>query len=542
MESGVTRVWQRWGNADRLAVWLLCGLLVLAVVIFRDYGISNDEEVQHRYGELIVNFYASGFRDTALFNYKNLYLYGGLFDIVAVGLAKLLPFDVFLIRHLLSAIIGVAGIAAAWATARLVAGPRAGLIALIALTICGPYFGGMFNHTKDVPFAAAMIGAIYFLLRAGRDLPAPRWIDVIGFGLMLGAATGLRAMGLLLVGYAGLIALLSVPRPFRVADSAAFLLRSAVRLMPAFLIGYLIMIAAWPWAWLAPFNPLRAVFSFAHFHYEIRTIVAGEVYRMADVPWWYVPFYLLIKVPLAVYAGALCAIGAAVWAASNRGLSTLPRRHVEAAFLVFVVAFPVLCEAMAEGPAFTGMRHFMFVLPPLAVLAGIGFDAVLDALSPLRWLATTAACTLAMVFAWNVSVLVRLHPYEYMFYNALVGGLQGAERRYEMDDWVNMMPEAVHALEDYLGLAKETSQRVYTVGVCGEKFSFDNYADKRLRASSGWLESDFFIAPTQMNCDRLVDGRVIATIRRFGVPIGVVKDRRGLTQKALNQPFDRIQQ
>ena len=40
-----------------------------------------------------------------------------------------------------------------------------------------------------------------------------------------------------------------------------------------------------------------------------------------------------------------------------------------------------------------------------------------------------------------------------------------------------------------------------------------------------------------MNCDRLVDGRVIATIRRFGVPIGVVKDRRGLTQKALNQPF-----
>ncbi|MFZ5692571.1 MAG: ArnT family glycosyltransferase [Pseudomonadota bacterium] len=517
-------------------------MLVLAVLIFRDYGISNDEEVQHRYGELIVNYYASGFRDTALFNYKNLYLYGGLFDIVAVGLAKLLPFDVFLIRHLLSAMIGVAGIAAVWATARLVAGPRAGLIALIALAICGPYFGGMFNHTKDVPFAAAMIGAIYFLLRAGRDLPAPRWIDVIGFGVMLGAATGLRAVGLLLVGYAGLIALISVPRPFRVLDAAIFLLKSAVRLAPAFLIGYLIMIASWPWASRDALNPLRAIFSFAHFHYEIRTIVAGDVYRMADVPWWYVPFYLLIKVPLVVYAGALCAAGAAIVAASHRGLAALPRRHVETAFLVFVVVFPVLCEAMAEGPAFTGMRHFMFVLPPLAVLAGIGFDAVLDALSPQRWLAASAAGALALVFAWNVSVLVRLHPYEYMFYNSLVGGLEGAERRYEMDYWVNMMPEAVRALEDYLDLAKETSQRVYTVGVCGEKFSFDNYADKRLQASPGWLESDFFIAPTQMNCDRLVDGRVVANIRRSGVLIGVVKDRRGLTQKALNQPFDRVQQ
>jgi hypothetical protein len=105
-----------------------------------------------------------------------------------------------------------------------------------------------------------------------------------------------------------------------------------------------------------------------------------------------------------------------------------------------------------------------------------------------------------------------------------------------------MMPEAVHALQDYLGLAKEPSQRVYTVGVCGEKFSFDNYADKRLQTTPGWLESDFFIAPTQMNCDHLVDGRVIATIRRFGVPIGVVKDRRGLTQKVLNQPFGSSQQ
>ena len=46
------------------------GLSSLAILIFRDYGISNDEEVQHRYGELIVNYYTSGFRDTALFNYK----------------------------------------------------------------------------------------------------------------------------------------------------------------------------------------------------------------------------------------------------------------------------------------------------------------------------------------------------------------------------------------------------------------------------------------------------------------------------------------
>lgn len=535
---GVERVGERSHAADRVAVAILAGLVVLAALIFRDYGISNDEEVQHRYGELIVNYYASGFRDSALFNYKNLYLYGGLFDVIAVGFAKLLPFDVFLIRHFLSAMIGVAGIACAWATARLVAGPRAGLIALIALAVCGPYFGGMFNHTKDVPFAAAMIGALYFLLRAGRDLPAPRWIDVIGFGLTFGAATGLRAMGLLLVGYAGVIVLMSIPRPSGIRDAALFVTRSALRFAPAVLIGYLIMIAAWPWASLAPLNPLRAILSFAHFHYEIRTIVAGDIYQMADAPWWYVPFYLLIKVPLVAYAGVICALGALVLALAHDGLSRLPRRHIETAFIAFVAIFPVACEAITEGPAFTGMRHFIFVVPPLAVLAGIGFDAVLTALSPRRWLSAAVASALTVALAWDAGVLLRLHPYEYLFYNPLVGGLEGAARRYEMDYWVNMMPEAVRALNEYLGLANEKSQRVYTVGVCGEKFSFENYADKRLQASPGWLEADFFLAPTQLNCDRLVDGRVIAKIERFGVPIGIVKDRRGLTQKALNQPFD----
>ena len=170
MESAVVDAGSRSRATDRVSLAILIALMVLAVLLFRDYGISNDEEVQHRYGELIINYYESGFRDTALFNYKNLYLYGGLFDIVAVGLARLLPFDPFLIRHLLSAMIGVGGMAGVWATARLVGGARAGLIALCAIAVCGPYFGGMFNHTKDVPFAAAVIWRTVFAVAAVRAI------------------------------------------------------------------------------------------------------------------------------------------------------------------------------------------------------------------------------------------------------------------------------------------------------------------------------------------------------------------------------------
>jgi hypothetical protein len=520
---------------------LLVGLCLLAIFIFRDYGISNDEEVQHRYGEMIVGYYASGFTDLSLFGYKNLYLYGGLFDIVAVLLAKLLPFDTYLIRHLLSGLIGVGGIFATWATARLVAGARAGLIALVALAICGPYFGGMFNHTKDVPFAAAMMAALYFLLRAARDLPKPEWRHLAGFGLMLGAATGLRAMGLLLVGYAllliGVSALSASARAQGLAVLTRFAVVGAVYFIPAMLLGYAIMLLAWPWASLAPLNPLLAIFSFAHFHYEIRTIVAGEIYKMADVPWWYVPLYLAIKTPIVVLAGAAISLGAVVVMVVRSGIRDLSRRAMETGFLIFVAIFPVLCEAIVEGPAFTGMRHFLFVVPVLAVLAGIGFDAMFDALRNRRLVQVAAAAALSAALLYNVGVLASLHPYEYLFYNRLVGGLEGAQRRFAMDYWVNMMPEAVRGLQDYLGLAQDSSRRVYSVGVCGEKFSFDNYAGPHLEATRGWLESDFFIAPTHMNCDKVVEGRNVFTIRRRGVLIGVVKDRRGISQKALAPAF-----
>lgn len=517
------------GGYDRAALGLLVVLGVAVALTVGQYAISNDEEVQHRYGELIVAYYASGFEDRALFGYRNLYLYGGLFDIVAALLGRLVPVDVFLIRHVMCALAGIAGIAAVWATARLLAGPRAGLIAAVALASAAPWYGAMFNHTKDIPFAAAMMGGAYFLLRAARDLPQPRWRDVFGFGLMLGAACGLRAMGLLLVGYLGLMVLIRLTEMRRegLAALARFAARAGLRFLPGLALGYAIMLASWPWAALDPLNPVRAIFAFAHFHYQIRTIFAGVVYEMADVPRWYVPAYLLIRVPLPVLAGALLA---ALPVFGRPPGYHAGRWRREVVLLGFMAAFPVACQAIGNGPAFTGMRHFFFVVPPLAALAGIGFDAALALVAGRgRLAAGLAAAMLAAAFAHEASLVVRLHPYQYLAYNALVGGLKGAERRYSMDYWVAIMPEAVARLGAHLDRdTREPPGRPFTVGVCGERLSFEHEKDARMVWTPDWYEADFFIAPTQMDCDRANNGEVIVRIERLGVLIGVVKDRRGL--------------
>lgn len=39
------------------------------------------------------------------------------------------------------------------------------------------------------------------------------------------------------------------------------------------------MLLVWPWAALAPLNPLRAIIAFADFQYNIKTILAGVIWR-----------------------------------------------------------------------------------------------------------------------------------------------------------------------------------------------------------------------------------------------------------------------
>lgn len=301
-------------------------------------------------------------------------------------------------------------------------------------------------------------------------------------------------------------------------------------------LAYLIMIVAWPWSALSPLNPIRGLFAFSEFHYAIRTAFAGEVYDMADVPRLYVPGYLLIRVPLIMLAGAVLAAASLVLAFLARGAKQDSR---DVALLALTIAVPLASQVAFRGPAFTGMRHFLFVLPPLAALAGIGFDQVLTAFETRgRPLALGASALISACFLWEGATLVRLHPYENLSYNSLVGGLPGAFRRYDLDYWFNSMPEAIHVLEAHVrkDSPAEAIQppRIYSVAVCGERLPFDQTVtlpQLRWDFRHEWEESEFFIAPTQMNCDRDLDGEVIGTVERLGVPIAYVKDRRAIMKR-----------
>lgn len=508
-------------------VFALLGAYVLYA--FDQHGISNDEEVQHVYGRLLVDFYASGFVDRSAFAYKNLYLYGGLFDLIAAGLERIVPLNVWDLRHLLSAAFGLLGLAGTWLLARQVAGDTAALLALVVLALTGAWTGAMFTHTKDVPFATAMVWSLYFTTRFASALPETKAADVVGLGVAIGCAFGLRVGAVFAVFYLGVAVLAASWLAGRTARERLAVLARALRaLLPAAALAFALMGLFWPWAVQSAGNLVEAMTTFSRFSFELYTILDGAVMKNGAAPRHYLLSYLLVRLPELFLLGvALALLG------GLRALPALASDTGRAAALrwlpvALAAGFPPAYTLLAAPPLYNGLRHFTFVLPPLAVLAGAGLFYAWQRAS--RWprarRAAAAACVLLAVA--HVVTLVRLHPYEYVAYNGLVGGLRGTVDRWEQDYWSDSLRAAAEQLNAYVA-AEGPGGRTYSVAVCAESVQAAAWLAPGLEVTRDWRAADFFLSTTHMDCDTAVKGRIVGEVVREGVVLAVVRDRRQLS-------------
>jgi hypothetical protein len=113
--------------------------------------------------------------------------------------------------------------------------------------------------------------------------------------------------------------------------------------------------------------------------------------------------------------------------------------------LVWVAAFgPVGFLVIQHATLYDGVRHTLFVIPMLALLAGWAFVRLLRSLSRAR----IAIAMLAAVYVVAVVIiLARLHPLEYVAMNTFAGGTSGACGRFELDYWGAAATEALRRLE-----------------------------------------------------------------------------------------------
>jgi len=522
-------------QADLLAALVLVGVAAIAALTFRDYGLGWDDFTHAQYGDLLLKLYGSGFTDRRAFGFVNLYMYGGGFDMLAALAAKILPFDLFATRRLVGAAVGLVGLAATWRIGRKIGGPTAGLIALVLLATCPLYYGHMFMNPKDAPFAAAMALLLLGLVRAVEEYPRPAPATVALFAIGLGLTIGSRIIGGMAGLYAaaavGLIVVVEV-RALGARASAARLGRFMLVLLPGMVVAYLIMGLVWPWAVIAPLNPIRSLEYFSvFFEKPWKEMFGGQLIAVPDMPRSYVPTLFALKLPEAFLLLATAGIiGAAITAA--RGDVPLPRR-ASLVLLVVAAVLPIAIAVATKPAAYNGIRHFIFVTPSLAALGGF-FGAQLFDWLGRHGRAARGAGAAAFVAALALPVIeqVRLHPYQYTYFNSIAGGVAGADERYMLDYWGLSFKEAGEALRARLEQEPVRRSRRWTVAVCGP------HPPARVALGDDFVltwdpkGADFALMLGEFYCAQL-DAPILVEIEREGVVYARAYDIRGRSVSTL---------
>src|SRR5262245_3505785 len=516
---------------DQSVIAVLSVVGVLALLTFRDYGLSWDDYAHSEYGALLLDFYASGLRDQRALSWVNLYYYGGGFDLAAALAAKVLPLPLFETRRLVGAAVGLIGLFVTWRIGRRVGGPLAGLLALVLLAACPVYYGHMFMNPKDSPFAVAVA---IFLLGAVRTCEEYPRLS-LATGALVGTGFGL-AFGSRIMGAFGLIAATAALALVFVLDARANAMRSAgarlghfvVRLIPAMVLAYAVMALIWPWSVADPLNPLRAAEYFSHFFEKPwQELFAGRLIFVPDMPRSYVPTLFALKLPLILSVlGVGGAIGALVGA--FRGGTAASRRAVF--LLLALAALLPLAVTVALRPAmYNGIRHFLFVLPPLAVLGGLAGAVILEAASRWwRFAPTAGAIVLLAGVGTAAAEMARLHPYEYTYFNRVSGGVQAARDRYMLDYWGLSLKQASQALLAALADRNESKPagRRWRIAVCGPHRSPQVELGPDFEATWDPRGADFALMLGEFYCAKL-DAPLLAEVARDGVVYARVYDIRG---------------
>ena len=374
--------------------------------------------------------------------------------------------------------------------------------------------GHAFMNPKDVVFMSLLIASAAVGLRMmDRDEtlfhPTPsEWLqsffrqfrraDVWVAGLLLGFSSAVR-IAAPLIGVVILVDVLLSRRRHVLA-----------RVLAYGLIAFGSMILFWPYLWPDPFGRLIGSFLSSASYPDIHsTLFRGVIVDSEHIPLPYLP--LLLVVQLTETMLLLMLIGA---------FALLRRFRLDLAALILIwFVLPAAAILFLRVSLYDNFRQMFFILPPLFLIAGAGLD----------WLLTIVQRPVSRFLLFFLILFpglyanITLYPYQYVYYNQLVGGVRGAYRVFELDYWDLAFREGQLYINEAAG-------RNANVFAGDSKPSAQTFArpDLIFNALGGrkknWENYDYIMVSTAENGDeRFAEFRTVFLVERDGVPLLYVK-------------------
>ena len=240
-------------------------------------------------------------------------------------------------------------------------------------------------------------------------------------GILLGLAISIRIFGT----WAGILV-------------AGFLLwragRKAWLVMAVYaLIVIFAMYLTWPYLWPNPIGHFLETAQLMAMHpWPGNVLFNGKMYPANDLPSSYVPTFLALQLTEPVWILFLVGITAAVF--------SLIKKRTDGRELLAVTGvwflLPLLTFVILRPTLYDNFRQTFFIVPPIFLMTGLAFDQIRKPVPQ--------SLLIALVLLPGLIASVRLHPYEYVYYNQFIGGLRAVAvaDRFELDYWGTSYREA----------------------------------------------------------------------------------------------------
>lgn len=252
---------------------------------------------------------------------------------------------------------------------------------------------------------------------------------------------------------------------------------------PLIIYGLVIGLAmyfTWPYLWDDPIGRLLESFGFTVDFYANPSFYRGETVRADNLPWHYFPTLASIQLtePIVLF----------FWIGLLGGCWLLYRRNMDPviALVLGLWLFLPLSLLISSMMGVSGnIRQLLFMVPPIVLIAGIGLVLILEKIKSrvIQLLIFTLAILPGIVG------IIRLHPYEYAYFNQFVGGSRGASKSFHTDNWCT----SYRAAMEYINSVAESGD---VVAVYGPVYSAEPFAREDLTLISEnqrWQRAEYLL-------------------------------------------------
>ena len=251
------------------------------------------------------------------------------------------------------------------------------------------------------------------------------------------------------------------------------------------------------------------------------------------MPWSYLPTLFALQLP-EVLLGLLIAAVVGTFMSLSREDVTARRKTI---FLMLTLAAMLpLVIAMVKRPAlYNGIRHFIFVIPPMTVLAGVAFAKGMTWLKDNRRAWQPAALALfTFGLLLPLGEMIRLHPYQYTHFNHIAGTVRSADNLFMLDYWGLALKQASDGLREELIDRQEAlpQGRKWKVAVCGPQRPAQVALGPDFTIGWDSNAADFAMTLGEFYCKGLT-APVMVEIKRDDVVFARVYDIRGRSISSL---------